>query len=194
VIVLGSLLSLILAAPACAPAFQNSERGGGSSRSAAPARFALAPPMLSADGQLRFGTTPMNEMRAEDATTGQTLWTLPVRIPAAAPTARWRLLLSDDGSSIYVQSVSDEVGLTYQGTQRLDPRTGVELANDIKFESYWYQNVLLWTALRADGNLQMAVRRPLAAGGGYQLRTLDPQTLRMLTDVPHARPPAIPPL
>ena len=119
------------------------------------------------------------------------MWTLPARIPVAAPTTRWHILVSDDGNSVYAQSVSAEPGLTYQGTQRIETRTGVELANDIKFEVYWYENVVLWTALRSDGKLQMAVQRPAAAGGGYWLRTFDPLTLRMLTDVPHSGPPPV---
>ena len=124
--------------------------------------------------------------------TGAALWTLPVRIPAAAPTARWHVVVSDDGNSVYAQSISDEPALTYQGTRRLEARTGVELANDIKFEIYWYENVVLWTAMSGDGKLHMAVQRPAAAGGGYWLRTLDPLTLKILTSVPMATRPATP--
>lgn len=136
--------------------------------------------------------TTQNWLAAEDVPTGTVLWTLPTRVPAAAPSARWRVLFSNDGSSLYVQSLSDERGLTYQGTRRIRSHTGDELANDVKFETYWYENVVLWTALARDGKLQMAVKRPSAAGGGYWVRTLDPRTLRMLTDVPHADPPAMP--
>lgn len=190
---LGSLVLLILAATsACTATLETNDPSRAPSRTEATARFAVAPPLLSPDGRLRFVTTPTNEVRAEDVATGTVLWTLPVRIPAVAPSVQWRFLFSDDGSSLYVQSLSDERGLTYQGTQRIEPRTGAELANDIKFEIYWYENVVLWTALRADGKLQMAVQRPIAGGGGYWVRTLDPQTLRMLTDVPQSGPPAIP--
>jgi hypothetical protein len=155
-------------------------------------RLAAAPPVVAPDGSLRLVTTPTNEVRAEDVATGAVLWTWPARIPAARPSVRWRLLFSNDGSSLYVQSLSDEQGLTYQGTRRVEPRTGAELANDLKFEIYWYENVVLWTALGRDGKLQMAVQRPAAAGGGYWLRTLDPLTLKILTDVPKTTPPATP--
>jgi hypothetical protein len=104
---------------------------------------------------------------------------------------RWRIVLSDDGTSVYVQSLSDEQDLTYLGTQRIEARTGVELANDIKYEIYWYQNVVLWTAI-TQGKLQMAIERPSAGGGGYWLRTLDPLTLKVLTSVPVPTRPATP--
>jgi len=52
------------------------------------------------------------------------------------------------------------------------------LADDIKFEDYWYENLVLWTALTQDGRLQMAIKRASAAGGGYWLRTFDPLTLK----------------
>lgn len=185
-----SLLFVVLAA-ACTTSLETSHPTQAPSRIAA-SKFALPPPLQSPDGQLRFVTTPTNEMRAENVANGTILWTLAVRIPAAATSTRWRLLMANDGSSLYVQSLSDEPGLTYQGTQRIEPRTGAELANDIKFESYWYENVVLWTAIGGDGNLEMAVQRPIAAGGGYWVRTLHPQTLRMLSDVRHAGPPAIP--
>lgn len=131
-------------------------------------------------------------MQAEDAATGAVLWSWPTRIPAARPTVHWRALFSHDGSSLYVQSLSSESGLTYQGTRRVEPRTGAELANDVKFEDRWYENVVLWTALGRDGKLQMAVQRPATAGGGYRLRTMDPTTLRILADASHGSPPAMP--
>lgn len=154
-------------------------------------RLAAAPPVMTPDGSLRFVTTSTNELQAEDVTTGTVRWTLSARIPASAPTMRWRIVVSDDGTSIYVQSLSDEQDLTYLGTQRIEARTGVELANDIKDEIYWYQNIVLWTAF-TQGKLQMAVERPSAGGGGYWLRTLDPLTLNMITSVPMAARPAIP--
>jgi hypothetical protein len=154
-------------------------------------RLAVAPPLIAPDGHLRFVTTPANELQAQDVATGAALWTLPVRIPAAAPAARWHVIVSDDGNSVYAQSISDEPALTYQGTRRLEARTGVELANDIKYEIYWYQNVVLWMAL-TQGKLQMAIERPPAGGGGYWLRTLDPMTLKVLTSVPIAARPATP--
>jgi outer membrane protein assembly factor BamB len=154
-------------------------------------RLAAPPPVVAPDGSLRFVTTPSNELRAEDVATGTVRWTVSARIPASAPTMRWRIVMSDDGGSVYVQSLSDEQDLTYLGTQRIDARTGVELANDFKDEIYWYQNVVLWTAF-TQGNLQMAIERPLAGGGGYWLRSLDPLTLKMLTSVPVATRPATP--
>jgi hypothetical protein len=104
---------------------------------------------------------------------------------------RWRILFSDDGASVYIQSLSDERALTYLGTQRIEARTGVELANDFKYEIYWYENVVLWTAL-TQGVMQMAIERAPAGGGGYWLRTFDPLTLKMLTDIPKATPPTKP--
>jgi hypothetical protein len=154
-------------------------------------RLAVAPPLVAPNGHLRLMTTPANELQAQDVATGVTLWTLPVRIPAAAPTARWHVLVSDDGASVYAQSTSDDPTFTYQGTRRLEASTGVELANDIKYEIYWYKNVVLWTALK-QGKLQMAIERAPAGGGGYWLRTLDPLTLKMLTSVPMAARPATP--
>lgn len=154
-------------------------------------RLAVAPPLIAPDGRLRFVTTPANELQAQDATTGAALWTLPVRIPTAAPTARWHVLVTEDSTSVYAQSTSDEPALTYQGMRRIEARTGVELANDIKYEIYWYQNVVLWTAF-TQGKLQMAIERPSAGGGGYWLRTLDPLTLKVLTSVPMTTRPATP--
>ena len=154
--------------------------------------LAVAPPLLTPDGQLRFVVSPANEVRAEDAATGAVRWTLGAPFVAGAATLHWRLLLTPDGASVYVQSLSDEPRLTYLGTRRIDARTGGEQANDYKFEIYWYENVVLWTALKTTGELVMAVERPAAAGGGYWVRTLDPLTLKMRTDVPQPGPPAIP--
>lgn len=110
---------------------------------------------------------------------------------ASGSSLYWRVLLSDDGLSVYVQAVLDGRSPSYLGTRRIDARTGVELASDIKFEVYWYDNVVLWTALTYDGRLQMAIERAPAAGGGYRLRTFDPLTPKMLTDVPQPAPPAL---
>jgi hypothetical protein len=184
-------LVTVIVTSACTEAPPASAPSEAPSRAPAAVRLAVAPPLLAPDGQLRFVTTVTNEVRAEDVATGTVLWTLPVRIPAAASNARWRLLISDDGTSLYAQCLSDEQDLTYQGTRRIEARTGVELASDIKFEIYWYQNIVFWTALMTNGRLQMAIRRPVTAGGGYWLRTFDPLTLKMLTDVPHTGPPAI---
>ena len=130
-------------------------------------RLAVAPPLIAPDGRLRLVTTPANELQAEDEATGAALWTLPVRIPAAAPTARWHVLVSDDGTSVYAQSTSDEPALTYQGTRRIEARTGVELANDIKYEIYWYQNVVLWTAFtQANCRWRSNARRRAVVGTG----------------------------
>jgi hypothetical protein len=157
----------------------------------AAARLAVAPPLVTPDGQLRFVTTPTNDVQAEDVGTGTVRWKLSPRIPATAPAMRWRIVVSDDGSSVYIQSVSDDPGLRYLGTQRIEARTGAELANDFKDEIYWYQNVVLWTAFTR-ARVLMAVERPAAGGGGYWLRTLDPLTLKILTSVPTATPPAGP--
>jgi hypothetical protein len=163
-------------------------------RSASPsvARLAGSPPLLGPDGQVRFVTTAANEVRAEDAATGAIRWTLPTPVLAAGSSLHWRLLVAGDGSFVYIQSVLDGESPTYLGTRRVDARTGVELASDIKFEIYWYENVVLWTALTDGGALQMAIERARAAGGGYRLRTFDPLTLKMLTDVQQAAPPAPP--
>jgi hypothetical protein len=163
----------------------------GAPRPAVAPRLAAAPPFVAPDGSLRFVTTPTNELRAEDIAAGTLAWTLSARIPASAPTMRWRIVVSDDSGSVYVQSLSDEQGLTYLGTQRIEARTGIELANDFKYEIYWYQNVVLWTAF-TQGKLQMAIERPPAGGGGYWLRSLDPLTLKMLTSMPMATRPANP--
>jgi hypothetical protein len=155
------------------------------------ARLAGPPPLLRPGGQVRFVTTVSNEVRAEDAATSVVRWTLPTPVLASGSSLYWRVLPSDDGLSVYVQAVLDGRSPTYLGTRRIDARTGVELASDIKFEVYWYENVVLWTALTYDGRLQMAIERALAAGGGYRLRTFDPLTLKMLTDVPQPAPPAL---
>jgi len=153
-------------------------------------RLATAPPLLTPDGQLRFVTTLLNEVRAEDPATGAVRWTLSHPLLFGASRMHWRILVSNDGSSVYVQSVADGQSPTYLGTRRIDARIGVELAADIKNEIYWYENVVLWTALRR-GELQMAIERAPAAGGGYRLRTFDPLTLKMLADITQAAPPAI---
>ena len=186
------LLLIVTVACGCTPPPAVDEARGAPSPRSTSARFALPPPLLSPSGQLRLVATSEKWMRAEDVATGAILWSWPARIPAAVPTVRWRVLFSHDGTSLYVQSLSAEPGLTYQGTRRVEPRTGAELANDLKFEDRWYENVVLWTALGHDGKLQMAVRRPATAGGGYKLRTLDPMTLKILTEASHSAPPAIP--
>src|SRR5439155_1539608 len=91
--------------------------------------------------ELRFVVSPANEVRAEDPATGAVRWTLGAPFLAGAATLHWRLLLTPDGASVYVQSLSDEPRLTYLGTRRIDARTGIEQANDYKFEIYWYENV-----------------------------------------------------
>src|SRR6266704_3571633 len=47
-------------------------------------------------------------------------------------------------------------------------------------------------APRSGGELQMAIRRAAAAGGGYRLRTLDPLTLAMRADITQTTPPPRP--
>lgn len=104
-----------------------------------------------------------------------------------------RVLVSADSGSVYIQLVrADGQSPTYFGTRRVDARTGAVLAHDMKFEVYWYENLVLWTALTEDGRLQMAIKRASAAGGGYWLRTLDPLTLKMLTDVRQSTTPTAP--
>jgi hypothetical protein len=187
------LLAFALAVTcACTATPQSASKTQTPSETPTALRLAVAPPVLAPDGQLRFVVTPANEVQAEDVATGAVQWTLAARILAGAATTRWRLLPSPDGTSIYVQALSDESGLTYLGTRRIDTRTGVEKANDYKFESYWYEDIVSWTALGTAGDLLMAVERPAAAGGGYWVRTLDPLTLKMRADVRQPGPPAIP--
>jgi hypothetical protein len=152
----------------------------------------VVPPLLAPDGKVRFAVTAANEVRAEDPATGAIRWTLPTVLQAGGSPLRLRLLLSDDAVSLYVQSIAEGPSPTYLGTRRIDARTGVDLANDIKTEIYWYENVVLWTALARDGYLLMAVQRAPAAGGGFWLRTFDPLTLKMLTEVRQAEAPASP--
>ena len=154
--------------------------------------LAVAPPLLTPDGQRRLVVSPANEVRAEDVATGAVRWTLGPPIQAGAATMRWRLLLTPDGSTVYVQSLSDEPRLTYLGTRRIDTRTGVEQANDYKFEIYWYENVVHWTALRRDAELQMAITRAPAGGGGSYFRTFDPLTLAIRSEIAQAGPPSTP--
>ncbi len=187
-----SLAPLILVATACTAPPESRTPSEAPAPPPVAARLAVAPPVLAPDAHLRFTTTPTNEVQAEDVATGTVRWTLSARIPAAAPATRWRIVFSDDGTSIYVQALSDERGLTYLGTRRIETRTGVELANDIKYEIYWYENVVLWTAF-TQGVLEIAIERAPAGGGGYWLRTFDPLTLKMLTNIPKATPPVAPP-
>lgn len=192
----GSLRPIVLAMLFATSACIGTPGEGGPSPTPSPPAAAVTlgvvPPLLAPDGRLRVVTTPTNWLQGEDSATGAVLWTRAGGVPAASGSVRWRVLFSADGTSLYVQSLSDERGLTYLGTRRIEPRTGAELANDLKFESYWYENVVLWTALRADGKLQMAVQRPVTAGGGYWLRTLDPRTLKTLADGRQPGPPPIP--
>src|SRR5688572_2197969 len=123
-VLLVALLSLV--GSACEAAPEKITQTQRPSPAPAAVRLAAAPPLIAPDGRLRFVTTSANELRAEDVATGVALWTLPARIPVAAPTTRWHVLVSDDGNSVYAQSVSAEPGLTYQGTQRIETRTGVE--------------------------------------------------------------------
>jgi len=185
------VLTLVVTS-ACAAAPQSAAETRTPSRTPVALSLAVAPPLRTPDGQLRLVVTPANEVRAEDVATGAVRWTLRAPFLAGAATMRWRLLLTSDGTSVYVQSLSDEPALTYMGTRRIDARTGVEQANDYKFEIYWYENVVLWTALKTTGEVLMAVERPAVAGGGYWVRTLDPLTLKMRADVPQAGPPGIP--
>ncbi len=142
---------------------------------------------MAPDGRLRFVSTLSNDLRAEDTATGAVRWTLQ---PRPFPT-RWRVLVSNDGLSVYVQMVADN-SPTYLGTQRINARTGMKLADDIKNEIYWYENVVLWTALTRAGEPQMAIARASAAGGGYRLRTLDPLTLMVRTDITQTTVPQPP--
>jgi hypothetical protein len=185
------LLTFVVTAT-CTATHENGTQTQSPLQTAAAVRLAVSPPLIAPDGRSRFVATSANEIRAEDAATGAVRWTLPPRLPAGGTTMRWRLLVSDDGASVYVQGVSDERDLTYLGTRRVDARTGVELANDYKYEIYWYQNIVLWTAVKPGGELLMAVERPAAAGGGHWLRTFDPLTLKMRTSVPQSGPPPVP--
>jgi outer membrane protein assembly factor BamB len=185
------LLLLMVVAASCT-AGDGGVPAGQSAATLSVTRLAASPPLLGPDGQVRFVTTAANEVRAEDAATGAIRWTRPTPVLAAGSSLHWRLLVADEGSSVYVQSVLEGGSLTYLGTRRVDARTGVELASDIKFEIYWYENVVLWTALTDGGALQMAIERAKAAGGGYRLRTFEPLTLKMLGDVEQPGPPPVP--
>jgi len=156
------------------------------------ARAASEPPVVSPDGQVRFIVNTLGELVLQEASSGVTRWTLPHVLLAGREAMKWRVLVSNDGASVYAQSVTDKGTPTYLGTRRLDLRTGAELASDIKREDYWYDNVVLWMSLTAQGELQMAIARAQAAGGGYRLRTLDPQTLAVLRDVAIANRPPMP--
>jgi hypothetical protein len=188
---LQAVLLLVAVATGCTAGADGLRPAGQSATGSVP-RLAAPPPFLGPDGNVRFVTTASNDLRAEDTATGAVRWTLQHPALPGSSFARWRLLVAGDGSSVYVQSVVDGGSPTYLGTRRVDARTGAELANDIKFETYWYENVVLWTALTQGGGLQMAIERASAAGGGYWLRTFDPLTLKMLTDVRQAAPPTPP--
>ncbi len=186
------VLSTLLAT-ACSSTPQITTPSGTPAVASATIRLASEPPLFSPDGRLHFVlSTLANELRAEDVATGALRWTLsqPLR-PDQSP-MRWRVVVSDDGASVYVQMLYDAGTPTYLGTRRIDVRSGAILANDIKQDTYWYEDVVLWTALRSGGELQMAIRRAAAAGGGYRLRTLDPLTLAMRADITQTTPPPRP--
>jgi len=153
---------------------------------------AAEPPLVAPNRALRFVSTPSSELRAEDPATGDARWTLTHSFLAGGAPQHWRVLVSSDGASVYVQSLADGPTLTYLGTRRVDARTGSVLADDIKNEIHWYENVVLWTALGRGGELQMAIVRAPTAGGGYLLRTLDPLTLKTLSEIALATPPPTP--
>jgi len=183
------LVAVIVAGCTAAPFSTSADQ---SPTTASVARLAGPPPLLGPDGQVRFVATASNEVQAEDSATGAVRWTLPTPAPPGDSSLRWRVLPATDGSSVYVQAVLDGGSPTYLGTRRVDARTGIELASDIKSEIYWYDNVVLWTALTPRGELQMAIERARAAGGGYRLRTFDPLTLKMLSDAPQPTAPVLP--
>jgi hypothetical protein len=139
------LVLLVVVAAGCALP-DVSTPAGQSPTTPSVARLAAPPPLVGPDGHVQFVTTGSNEVRAEDPATGAVRWTLSHPLLPGAPRMHWRILVSNDGSSVYVQSVADAPSPTYLGTRRIDARTGVELANDIKYEIYWYDNVVLWTA------------------------------------------------
>ena len=188
----GATLFFVITLCACS-AITTAPGSGTASPGASPAPVALStePPLLVAGGlRLRVGAS---DLRAEDATTGQLRWSLE-RVPLpGADTMRWRVLGSRDGSFVYAQLVADRGSSpSYLGTRRIDARTGAELASDVKDEIWWFENVVLWTALDPAGRLVMAVERAARAGGGYRLRTLDPLTLAIRTDDPLTVPPSPP--
>jgi len=188
-----SVLALVaIVATACIPTPDAAPPSATPSVVPAVVAIAREPPLLAPDGALRFVSTPSNELRAEDPATGDVRWTLTHRFLAGGIPMHWRVLVSRDGASAYVQSLADGPTPTYLGTRRIDARTGAELADDLKNEIYWYENVVLWTALGRGGELRMAIVRAPAAGGGYLLRTLDPLTLKSLTEITRAAPPPIP--
>ena len=188
-----SLVLLTLFATACSSTPHVMTPSGTPPVASATIRLASEPPLFSPDGRLHFVlSTPSNELRAEDAATGTVRWTLSQPPLPDGSQKSWRVLVSDDGASVYVQSLHDAGTPTYLGTRRIDARTGAESASDIKQDTYWYEDVVLWTALRGGGELQMAIRRAAAAGGGYRLRTLDPLTLAIRADITQAAAPPRP--
>lgn len=187
-----SLILLAVVTTACVAAPEVSTPTGKPSTTSATARLAVATPLLAPDGQTRFISSGP-EVRAEDPVTGSVRWRLGAPLLPGGSAMDSRVLVSADSASVYVQLVrADGQSPTYLGTRRVDARTGAVLADDIKFEDYWYENLVLWTALTQDGRLQMAIKRASAAGGGYWLRMFDPLTLKMLTDVRQSTTPAAP--
>jgi hypothetical protein len=182
------LLTFVATACVSVPAVTSSTK---SADAVTGARLASAPPLSSPDGFLRFVSTPSNVLVAEDVATGALRWALPHFAPNGSA-MQWRVLVSDDGLSVYVQSVADAGSPSYLGTRRIDFRTGAELASDLKNDTYWYEDIVLWTALQRDGKLQMAIRRATASGGGYWLRTLDPLTLAVRSNIAQTTAPPAP--
>lgn len=168
------------ACPALTPA---ASPGGRATPPSSALRLAGEPPLLTPDGRLRLVTIG-TELRAEEAATGAPRWNLVQPPSNGGSTLHWRALVSLDGASIYVQTVADANGPspTYLGTRRIDARSGTALADDVKSERYWYENVVLWTALLPTGELQMAVARAPLGGGGIRVRTVDPLSLALRSE------------
>jgi len=188
-IVRSVLLVVLLTAACCTDRSVTETRTQIASAGSAALQLASEPPL--ATPWFRLVLTNTNDLQAVEVATGRVLWTLDHRDPGGRQ-MHWRVLAAHDGASIYVQLVALSGSPTYLGTRRIDAQSGKELAADIKNEIYWYENVVHWTALRSGGELQMAITRASAAGGGSRLRTFDPVTLAMRSDIAQAGPPSSP--
>ncbi len=188
------LFALLLAGAACTSAAPHAPSSLASQiaqpSASVGACLATEPPVTIAGLRVIAGRS---ELRAEDTATGELRWSLERTLLPGADTMRWRILAAQDGMSLWVQLIGDAAGSpSYLGTRRIDAQNGAQPASDIKDEIWWYDNVVLWTAVDSGGQLRMALLRPAAAGGGYRIRTLDPLTLAIRNDITRTTPPPAP--
>lgn len=136
------------------------------------------------DVRIDVAPGPRNEVVVQDTGSGAILW----RLAGWTETARWHVLPSADARTVYIQQLRPRTP-TYLGTQTLDLRTGARLADDVKQELYWYENVVHWTALLPSGDLEMLVER----SGRFEVRRLDGRDLKILAtrSVPSPVPPPV---